>query len=355
MHLLKELQSQGHSIYVIATKDEYSPKLEQEGFKFFDIKVSNNSKNPLTDINLIRNYIKIYKKISPDIILHNAIKPNIYGTIAAGILGIKTINNISGLGTLFIKESISTKIAKFLYKISQKKATKVFFQNPEDRKLFLQNKLISENKSDLIPGSGVDTKQFSAKVYPKINSDTFRFLFIGRLIKDKGIIEYFESANHISSNKNGVRFNVLGPLYEENETGIGSKELEKWTVNEKIVYLGETDNVASELAKCDCLVLPSYREGLSKVLIEASSMRIPIVTTNVPGCKHVVTDGINGLLCKAKDSKSLEKAMLKILDSSKEELIKMGEEGRKIAINKFDIRIVVGKYIDAINQIKDAG
>ncbi len=350
--LLKELQQQGFDIYTIAKKDEYAQKLITECFKFVPIKINNNSKNPLQDLLLIKQYFKVYKQIKPDIILHNAIKPNIYGTIAAGMLKIPVINNISGLGTLFIKKSLSTQIAKLLYQLSQKKATTVFFQNPTDRDLFVKEKLIDKNKTKLLPGSGVDIHKFNPTLNTHQNNKAFEFLFIARLIKDKGINEYLQAAK-ILKNKYGdkIKFNILGPFYQANETAITPDELQKW-IDEGIVhYLGETDVVEKEIAHANAVVLPSYREGLSKVLIEASAMAKPIVTTNVPGCKDVVKDGYNGFLCEPKDENDLADKMEKMFLLNKDELEKMGNNARKRAVKIFDEKIVIDMYVKEINRI----
>ena len=343
--------NEGYEVHVIAEEDEYSTKLIDLGFHFHPISVNNNTKNPINDLGLIFKYLRTYKKINPDIILHNAIKPNIYGTIAAGILRIPIINNISGLGTLFIKKSFSTKIASFLYRISQKFATIVFFQNPNDRSLFIENKLIKEDKTRLIPGSGVDTNRFSPKRFSPSGSDRFTFLFVGRLLFDKGIREYVEAAKEIKNKFSKVVFNVLGPRYQDNSTSISEKDLKTWIQSNLINYLGNTDEVEIELAKADCVVLPSYREGLSKVLIEASSMALPIVTTNVPGCKDVVVDGITGFLCKPKDAKDLKIKMEKMISLPVHEREEMGKKARKRAIDIFDVKKVVAIYYEAIRSI----
>ncbi len=348
--LLKELQSDGHEIFTVANKDAYAEKLINEGFHFTAININNNSTNPIEDLKIIYNYYKVYKRIKPDIICHNAIKPNIYGTIAAWLLNIPTVNNISGLGTLFIKNSFSTKIAKFLYKFSQKRATKVFFQNNDDLELFLKNKLITKTKCKVIPGSGVNTQKF--KPVLKIGVvENFQFLFIGRLLYDKGIREYVEASNKLKLKYPTIIFNILGPLYENNATAITQEKLNDWVSEDLMKYLGETDNVEDFIKNADCIVLPSYREGLSKVLIEASSMGLPIVTTNVPGCKDVVIDNETGFLCEVKNSEDLALKMEKMLLLSVEDRKLMGENARKRAIEVFDEKIIIEHYKETINSI----
>lgn len=347
MPLLKSLQEEGHEIHAVsAFNEKYSEKLMNEGFFFHGIKINNNSKNPIKDLYLLVQYYNIYKKINPDVICHNAIKPNVYGTIAAKILGIPVVNNISGLGTLFIKKSLSTKIAKFLYKISQRRADKVFFQNTEDHQEFLNNKLVKVDNSEVIPGSGVDTKSFVPK---KEKGDRiFRFIFIGRLIFDKGILEFIEALRILKKKYPNFEGAVLGPIYYSNNTAITEEILNDWISESVINYLGETDNVVEYMQTADCLVLPSYREGLSKVLIEGSSVALPIITTDVPGCRDVIVDGVTGYLCKVKNNEDLAEKMELILNMKDSDRIEMGNRGRERAISTFDEKIIIKQYKSAI-------
>lgn len=344
--LLNSLQSEGHTIHAVASRDDYSEKLVEENFIYHEIKINNNSTNPVEDVKLIIQYYKIYKKINPDVICHNAIKPNIYGTIAAKLLGIPVVNNISGLGTLFIKKSFSTSIAKFLYKVSQRRADKVFFQNPTDFREFKENKLIKPERCEVIPGSGVDTDTF----VPNKNQrkGPFQFIFIGRLIFDKGIREYIEALRILKQKNSDIEGAILGPIYHSNKTAITQEDLDNWIKEGIINYLGETDHVVDFMQKADCLVLPSYREGLSKVLIEGSSVGLPIVTTDVPGCRDVVVDKETGYLSRVKDGKDLAGKMQWILDLSDSDRKKMGEKARERAVNTFDNKIIIKQYKDAI-------
>ncbi|MFV0138520.1 glycosyltransferase family 4 protein [Empedobacter falsenii] len=348
--LLKRLKQNGHEIFTVAKADHYVEFLEKEGFIFRHIEINNNSTNPLEDLKLIRSYIKLYKEIAPDIILHNAIKPNIYGTIAAKFLGIPVINNISGLGTLFIKKSISTVIAKQLYKFSQYKADKVFFQNSDDLNLFINSGLVKKEVTQLIPGSGVDTNYFVPKVN-KLRNTPFKFLFVARLIADKGIREYIDAIKILKNKYSEIEFTILGSIYQANATSITHEELQNWVSNLGIIHIPHSDHVKEIMQEVDCLVLPSYREGLSKVLIEASSLSIPIITTDVPGCRDVVIDGYNGFLCKVKDANDLAIKMEKMYLLDQEDLITLGLNARKRAINVFDIDIINGIYQNAIDKI----
>ena len=354
--LIKALQKEGYKVYAVAPKDEYSIKLQEIGVECIDVFMNNKGTNPIEDIKTIWEYYKIYKNIKPDVALHYTIKPNIYGTIGAKLAGVKVINNISGLGTVFLNDSISSKIARYLYKIALRFSDKVFFQNPHDRELFVKNKLVENNKTDLLAGSGIDTKRFKP-LKKEYQDGKFRFLFIARLVKDKGIIEYIEAIRIIKNlkfkieNYTDVEFQVLGAFYPGNPTAITKEQMQKWQEEGVVNYLGTSDRVSEIIKECDCVVLPSYREGLSRVLLEAASMAKPIITTDTPGCKDVVEDGVNGFLCKVKDADSLAIQVEKMLNLSTKQREEMGKRGREKIIKEFDEKIVIEKYLEAIKLI----
>ena len=348
-NLLQTLYERGYDIFTVSSKDKYADKLIKKGFVFKELDINNNSKNPFSDIKLLFDYIKLYNNIKPDIICHNAIKPNIYGTIAAKLLGIPVINNISGLGTLFINKSFSTFLAKILYKFSQKFANTVFFQNSYDSSLFINENIIDSKKIKIIPGSGVDTSLF--KPNKKKRTDFFNFIFIGRFLKDKGMLELYDAVISLSKTRTDFKVSIVGSRYESNETCINEVELNLFKNNNLFDIIGHTDNVQDELIKADCLILPSYREGLSKVLIEAGSSGIPCITTNVPGCKDVVIDNYNGLIIEPKSSVSLLIAMQKMLNLEYSSLSRLARNSRKNIIENFSMQKVNDIYITEIFKI----
>ncbi len=349
--LIRELRKVGYKVILVAPRDEYSQKLEEEGFLYYDIKMNNKGVNPFEDLLLIHNFYKLYRKIKPDILLNYTIKPNIYSSFAAKYLGIPVINNITGLGTVFLNNNISSRIARWLYKIALYKNS-VVFQNRDDMKLFVETKLIEEKSVILIPGSGIDTEHFKSE-YRVSKNKKFTFLMIARLIKDKGIEEYIEAIRLVrqSDNVENCTFKILGSLYLSNPTAVSEQELNSWIEEGLIEYLGHSDNVQEEIAKVDAVVLPSYREGLSRVLLEASSMTKPIITTNVPGCRDVVDDGVNGYLVEVKNSVELAESMKKMVNLSIEELTRMGEEGRKKVVNNFSQQKVIDKYLSLLQRL----
>ncbi len=357
--LLKALQDEGYRIVAIAPKDEYSEKLEALGFEYHNININNKGTNPLEDAKLVYAFYKLYKEIAPDVLLQYTIKPNIYGSMAAGMLGIPVISNISGLGTVFLNDDLSSKIARFLYKIALKVPEKVFYQNAHDRELFIDSNLVKEEKTDLLPGSGIDTEKFKPLEKNKENTNVLRFLFIARLVKDKGIVEFVRAAKQISVQRSAfsieeereVEFYILGAFYPGNPTAITETEMKVWEEEGYVKYLGVSDDVKTLIAEADCIVLPSYREGLSRVLLEAASMAKPIITTNVPGCREVVDNGVNGYLCEVKDADSLAEQMEKMILLSDEVRSEMGRKGREKVMKEFDEKIVIRKYQEAISVI----
>ena len=343
--LMKKLAEKGYQIITIAPFDEYAHKIPYEYHK---IKMNNKGTNPFEDFVLFLRFFLLYRKLKPDVILHFTPKPNIYGTLAAKLLKKPCINNIAGLGTVFIQESFVTKIARILYRISQKSAQKIFFQNREDLELFEKFGII-EN-TDLLPGSGIDTTKFIPQ--KKVKQSNFVFLLHSRLIWDKGVGEFVEAARKIKRKKPDVKFQILGFLDVENTSAISKKQMDKWVDEGVIDYRGAVIDVREYIANSDCVVLPSYyREGVPRSLLEAASMEKPIITTNNVGCKDVVDDGINGFLCEKKSVDDLVDKMQQVLMLTPKERNEMGIKGREKVIREFDEQIVIRKYFEVIEQI----
>lgn len=344
LNLARTLKDIGYEVILIAPYDKYSEILKQE-FEYHDLYINNKGTNPIEDLKTLLELYKLYKNIKPDIVLNYTIKPNIYGNIACSLLGIKTINNISGLGTVFIRESIITKIVNWLYKYSLGKSSKVFFQNNDDKELFIMNKLVQKDKCDLLPGSGIDTNKFIPIEFKK-EDETFRFLLIARMLWDKGVGEYVE-ASKILRNEN-IEFGLLGYLDVSNPSAIQKEQMSIWEKDSLIKYYGSTDDVKKFIIQTDCVVLPSYREGISMTLMESASLSKPLIATNVPGCKDLIDDEINGFLCEVKNSQDLANKMQKMINLNLNQRIAMGIAGREKMIKEFDESIVIAKYLETI-------
>ena len=349
MNLIKSLLALGHEVHTVAPNDSFTHHLISAGCIHHDLKMDSRGANPIKDIALIFELGSIYRKIKPDTILHFTIKPNVYGTLAAAILKIPVINNVCGLGTVFLKAGIVSTIAKFLYRISFRYATKVFFQNQDDVTLFLENKLIKPEVCELVPGSGIELAAFNP-VSSKPNS-VFTFLLISRVIYDKGIVEYIEAIQLLKAKGVRARFQLLGATDPKHSRGIPLQLINSWINQGLIEYLGKTGDVKPYINAADCVVLPSYREGSPRSLMEAAALAKPIVTTNVPGCNQVVTDRYNGLLCRVKSATDLAAKMLQMINLPEKTRQEMGERGRKKMELEFNEQVVIHKYHRAIQSI----
>lgn len=346
--LIKELQNNGFSVFAIAPKDEYVRPLEDLGVVCYNIGINSKGTNPIRDIFLIYKYFKLLNKIKPCLILSYTIKPNIYGNLATQLLKIPAINTISGLGTIFIKKTSSSYIGRLLYYISFYRTNWVFFQNTTDRDQFILEGIVKNKNSSVVCGSGVNTIKF----YSNRTANKGKvFLFAGRLLGDKGIREFIFAAKKITEIDSSIKFVIVGESGSNNNTAISADELHSLLNNTQIIYKGKTYDIISELAIADVMVLPSYREGLSKSLIEAAAMKLPIITTNVPGCREVVVHGLNGYLCNVKDPEDLYLKMLDMIKLPEIERIKMGECSRRIAEDTFDEKIIISKYLEKISDL----
>ena len=349
--LIKALQTQGHEVFAMAPSDEYISRIEEIGVQFIPVKLDQKGINPFQDLGLIKQYYNLFKSIKPDLILSYTIKPNVYGNLAARALEIPTINNICGLGTIFVKTNIISYIGKLLYKIGLSSSQHVFFQNKDDRDLFIESRLTTKIKSSIIPGSGVDIDHFK---FNRTANKGKRFLFSGRLIGDKGVVEYLEAASSILKKFPDREFLLIGELDSNNKTALSKDELEVFTNKfPQIKYLGKTDNITNVLKNIDVMVLPSYREGLSRSLIEAAAMSLPIITTDVPGCKDVVKQNYNGVLCKSKCADSLAKSIEDMINISEEKRHNMGLNGRTLTEKFFFEEKIIQLYSNQINKLQE--
>lgn len=349
--LVRALQAAGHEVLAIAPPDDYSARLETElGCRYVPILMENKGTNPVKDAQLTRRFYRLYRRERPDVVLHYTIKPNIYGTLAAKLAGIPSVNNVSGLGTVFIVKNFVSKVALGLYRFAFKFPKRVFFQNDDDRQLFLQHGLVEPRITDVLPGSGIDTHRFRPAAQ-FVRHEPFTFLMIARVLYEKGVEEYFEAARLVREAVPGTRVQLLGGIDESGGVGVKRAVFEQWLQAGHVEYLGTSDDVAAHIRQADCVVLPSYREGTPKTLLEAAAMGKPIVTTDVPGCRETVVDGQNGLLCEVRNAADLAAKMEQVLALPAPALEQMGRAGRRLAEQKFDERIVLDKYLGVVQEV----
>jgi glycosyltransferase involved in cell wall biosynthesis len=345
MGLIKAFLEDQHEVYAIAPADEYSERLVKAGCHYIPVCLDNKGSHPLKDLQYTLKLYQVYKKIKPDVVLHYTIKPNIYGTVAASLLGIKTINNVSGLGTVFLRENITSKFAQLLYRLTFSMPKKVFFQNPDDQRLFIKRNLIKESITGVLPGSGIDLNKFTPLPFKRNSS--FVFLLIARLLYDKGLVEYVEAIKLLKKQGIQARFQVLG-FKDGGSSGIPEKMLQQWVESDLVEYLGSTDDVNKFIYQADCVVLPSYREGTPRTLLEAAALAKPLIATRVPGCIEIVEHEVNGFLCEAKNAADLAKQLHRMLLLNNYTLRRMGQCSREKVEQKFDERIVINQYMDAL-------
>lgn len=321
--------------------------LKKMNIQYHQLKIDRSTMNPISNLSLILKIIKIMKDAKPHIVLSYTIKTNIYTLLASSFFKkIKVFPNITGLGYIFINNDVITKLVRlivnFQYRIALKFSESVFFQNYDDINTFKANKLLNGVKVKKINGSGVNLKKFSSS---KVNKDKFSFIFVGRLLRDKGIYEYIDAARIIKDKYPLAKFRVLGDI-DNNPSSLSHSELNLLLQEEVIEHISDGD-VCKWLDRSEVFVLPSYREGTPKSTLEALSMGLPVITTNVPGCRETIKDGFNGFFVKDKDAKGLAAAMEKFL--KKRDLINsMGSKSRELAISKFDVNKVVEVIIDEL-------
>ena len=255
---------------------------------------------------------------------------------------------MSGLGTVFLRHNWTSKIAMALYRIAFLFPKKVFFQNKDDKALFVKKGLVRGEITDILPGSGIDLDHF--KPAPYIKNQTFTFLLIARLLYDKGIVEYISAIKILKKMGVPAHFQLLGFL-DPSPLGIPEENLNEWIKEGLVEYLGTTEDVRPNINKADCIVLPSYREGTPRTLLEAASLAKPIIATDVPGCTEIVLDGVNGFLCEVKNPHDLAYKMIKMIEMTQEQIELMGRESRKRAERRFDEKEVIGKYNEALELL----
>ena len=348
--LIGSLIDRGYNVVVVAPPDAYAAQIPLIGCRLIPIEMDNGGTNPFLDLKLLFDYHRVLSQVRPVCFLGYTVKPNVYGSLAAHFLGIPTINNVAGLGTAFIRHSWITLASKWLYRIAFSRAYRVFFQNEDDLEYFVSSRLVKAEIASRIPGSGVDIRRFAPRAMLR-PSGAFRFILFGRLLWDKGIREYIEAARIIKKSHKDVEFQLLGFLDVANRAALSRSDIESWEAEGVVTYAGASDDVVPFIAAAHCVVLPSYREGAPRALLEAASMAKPIITTDVAGCRDIVDDGVTGFLAKVGDPIDLARKMEKMLSLSEEERSLMGRRGRDKIVQEFDDRIVIQRYLSAIDSL----
>lgn len=340
--LLEQLCS-NNEVFNVLPRGKFVEQLESLGCVFIPFEFNRRGVNPFADCFQIARYVKILRKIKPEIVLTYTIKPNVYGGIACRITKTPYIANITGLGTTIENGGLFYLISTNLYRIGLKKTSCVFFQNADNQRLFI-DKGIVKGRTRLIPGSGVNLQQYKYEPYPSDDLPV-RFLFVGRIMRDKGIDELLESMQRIKRENRNVTLDIVGWCDEEYSTILNIAQ-EKGLIH----YHGLQTDVHPFYAQCNCVILPSYHEGMANVMLEASSTGRPVITTRVPGCKETFDEGVTGFGCDAKSTDSLFDAMSKFLNINHETRKQMGIAARNKMKKEFDRSLVISAYIEEIDK-----
>lgn len=341
--VVEALVAIGHEVTVSVPYDKRISELKELGCMIDSVEIDRRGMNPISDLKLLRYYFKIIRRVRPDVVLSYTIKPNIYGGIACAALDTPYIPNITGLGTAVEKPGLLQKFTVTLYKYALRNASCIFFQNKGNQEFFA-NRSINNGAHRIIPGSGVNLTKFIPADYP--TDRTIRFIFISRIMKEKGIDDYIAAAEHFRKIRSDVEFHILGD-FEENYAAT-LKDLENRNI---VIYHGRQNDVRPYLKNASCLIHPTfYPEGMSNVILEAAATARPVITTRRHGCMEAVDDGITGYLFNERDRNGLLSSIDKFLKLDTKQRIRMGRNGRTKMEREFDRQIVVNAYIDEISR-----
>lgn len=354
------LKESGCSVAVICPEDPHAPRMREKGMRVIPLQnLHRKGMNPIRDLMLMYELLSTYRRERPDLVLHFTVKPNIYGGLACRLLGLKAVNVITGLGYLFIKKSAVGALAKSLYRFALHGATKVAFLNRDDLEVFRDGGLVREEKVFLLPGTGIDASHYRSRT-PSAASGTERasrhvvFLMLGRILWDKGIGEFVEAAASVKQSGLEAEFWILGAPDAGNPSAVPESFLREKEALGIIRCFGQADDVREIIALADVVVLPSYREGIPRALLEAMAMEKPIIASDATGCRDVVEHGRNGMTVRTRDALSLSEAMASFISMGSGRRAEMGRKGREKVLREYDDtvvgRILLAELADALNS-----
>jgi len=351
IYLLEKLIQKGFSVFVLAPRDKYTGKFEEiKGLTYIQLtKFRAKSISPLHNIRLQKELAHHYSQIRPGLIFHYTVKANLYGSRAAAKANCPSISVFTGLGYAFSNKWFQA-LTQTNLRLALRRNVENWFLNKDDEQLFIDKKLVKKEKAFILPGEGVDTEKFYPAPYHDHKKE-ITFLLIARIIRHKGIHEFIQAAQILRQKGLSIRCQLLGFFDQGSPIAISKTQVEQWQRQELIHYMGDTDDVAPFIEKADCIVLPSYREGMPLSLLEGASMCKGLIATDTPGCRDIVQDGVNGYLCKNKDGIDLADKMERYYHLSPDERRKMGEAGRQLVLRRFTREIVAGIYLDKITTL----
>lgn len=355
LNLMLALQTAGHTVVAVAPVDQYADRISSAGVKFINVPISGGGTNPLVELKSVLAIRRLLKVERMDLVFSYTPKGNLYSSLACIALKTPFVPNVSGLGRAFIRRSVITFIAQTMYRLTFRRAHRVFFQNLDDMSVFINGGLVSAALAERLPGSGVDLNRFAPTAMVVRPPDAPVFLLVARMLWDKGVGEYIEAARQVRARYPLARFQLLGFLDVANPSAISRAQMDAWVAEGVVEYFPPTDDVRPFITCADCVVLPSYREGVPRSLLEAAAMARPVITTDAPGCRDTVVDGKTGYLCSLADANDLAEKMLRIIALAPGERAEMGLQGRALVARVFDETRVLARYltvVDALNQAK---
>ncbi len=334
----------GYEVHIAASRDDFAIKLLNTGCKVHNIRFNNRRLNPLADINLFFQLKHLYKQIRPALIFHYVIKPNIYGSIAASQLNIPSIAVVTGLGYSFASNNWLSSLVIKLYRFALKHVRYVVMLNEEDKRLFIDKRILTENKIKLLQSEGINLERFKPAAQTEPNSN-FIFLMATRMLWSKGVGIFAEAAELLKNKGLSFECKVIGFFEPNHPDSIPIEQLENWRNKNIFSYLGFTENVVPFFNQANCFVLPTYyHEGVPRSLLEACAMQVPVITSNNIGCKEVVKDGYNGFICEINNAAALSEKMELMLQMKNNQLTEMGINGRKLVFERFNINLITAEY-----------
>ena len=348
--LLSGLQHAGYRIVALAPLDAHADELRRRDIEVQPVPIARSGMNPLIDARLLLRYVAALRAIRPAAYCGFTIKPNVYGAIAARLTGVPAINNVTGLATPYLSEGLVWALAERLYRFAFRRAHTVFFHNEEDLEIMIARGVIRSEQGRVIPGSGVNLEHFKPDADGRVEGPP-RFLLIARAIVHKGIREYVEAARQLRAPMPDARFQLLGNPDPHNPTSVSDAEFRSWIAEGVIEHLGEHDDVRPFIRSATAIVLPTYREGMSRALLEGAAMGKPLVGSDVAGSRELVIEGVTGALCAARDASSLANAMERIGRMSPERLADMGRAARDKVEREFSEERVVETYLRVLDEV----
>jgi glycosyltransferase involved in cell wall biosynthesis len=352
--VIAALASDGHRVVLVAHPDVPVDNVARLGAEFVEWKLAPRGINPVREASAVVRLWRIYRRLQPDLAFHFTIKPVIYGAVVTRLARVRCISVVTGLGYLFLAENWRLRMAKALYRFTLRRSHEVWFLNADDREFFSSHGLTADVAVRTLPGEGVDVERFARVPLPDATT-RFVFLMIARLVKDKGVLEFGQAAARVKAADPRAVFRLLGPSYRANDMSVAPALIDEWSSTGRVEYLGERDDVRPVIAEAHCVVLPSYREGMPRVLMEAAAMGRPAVATDVPGCRDVIIDGETGILCQARSADALAEACLHLLAQSRGDTDRMADRAYQSALARFDDRKVISIYREVVARLGDPG